>query len=230
MFNISDFLSNIETTQHLLDRCYDFRGAVLLTPDEMALAARQRDMALPAGWGIRTVLSAEELEDLYRDRQPKVRVSVQEGLPDLPCLTLDVPCRRHHFLWVIPFWEDGARDWLETLVAEGRFTLLVDAEGGTRSIAMSSQAPLNCDFETMLKTSNVQPMASKLESLEAMVLSGFRAMLERTSSPQNSERELRTMVVARDGHAQPILETFLRSADLGKFMLKMARQDKPVFH
>ena len=61
MFNISDFLSNLETTQHLLDRCYDFRGAVLLTPDEMALAARQRDMALPAGWGIRTVLSAEEV-------------------------------------------------------------------------------------------------------------------------------------------------------------------------
>jgi hypothetical protein len=55
-------------------------------------------------------------------------------------------------------------------------------------------------------------------------------MLDRTSSPQNSERELRTMVVARDGHAQPILETFLRSADIGKFMLKMARQDKPVFH
>ena len=103
MFNISDFLSNPETTQHLLERCYDFRGSVLLTPDEMALAARQRDMALPAGWGIRTVLNAEELEDIYRDRQPKVRVSVQEWLPDLPCLTLDVPCRRHHFLWVIPF-------------------------------------------------------------------------------------------------------------------------------
>ena len=230
MFNISDFLSNIETTQHLLDRCYDFRGAVLLTPDEMALAARQRDMALPAGWGIRTVLGAEELEDLYRDRQPKVRVSVQEWLPDLPCLTLDVPCRRHHFLWVIPFWEEGARDWLETLVAQGRFTLLVDARGGTRSIAMSSRAPLNDDFETMLKATNVQPIASKLESLEAMVMSGFRAMLDRTSSPQNSERELRTMVVARDGHAQPILETFLRSADIGKFMLKMARQDKPVYH
>ena len=126
MFNISDFLSNLETTQHLLERCYDFRGAVLLTPNEMALAARQRDMALPVGWGIRTVLSAEELEDLYRDRQPKVRVSVQEWLPDLPCLTLDVSCRRHHFLWVIPFWEEGAREWLETLVAEGRFTLLVD--------------------------------------------------------------------------------------------------------
>lgn len=37
MFNISDFLSNPETTQHLLERCYDFRGSVLLTPDEMAL-------------------------------------------------------------------------------------------------------------------------------------------------------------------------------------------------
>ena len=230
MFNISDFLSNPETTQHLLGRCYDFRGAVLLNPDEMALAARQRDMALPAGWGIRTVLSAEELEDLYRDRQPRVRVSVQEWLPDLPCLTLDVPCRRHHFLWVIPFWEDGARDWLETLAAQGRFTLLVDAEGGTRSIAMSSQAPLNCDFETMLKTSNVQPMASKLESLEAMVMSGFRAMLDRTSSLPNPQRELRSMVVARDGHAQPILETFLRSADVGKLMLNLARQDKPVCH
>lgn len=230
MFNISDFLSNPETTQHLLGRCYDFRGAVLLNPDEMALAARQRDMALPAGWGIRTVLSAEELEDLYRDRQPKVRLSVQEWLPDLPCLTLDVPCRRHHFLWVIPFWEDGARDWLETLAAQGRFTLLVDAEGGTRSIAMSSQAPLNCDFETMLKTSNVQPMASKLESLEAMVMSGFRAMLDRTSSLPDPQRLLRTMVVARDGHAQPILETFLRSADVGKLMLNLASQDRPVYH
>ena len=73
-------------------------------------------------------------------------------------------------------------------------------------------------------------MASKLESLEAMVMSGFRAMLDRTSSLQAPQRELRTMVVARDGHAQPVLETFLRSADLGKFMLKMARQDKPVYH
>lgn len=230
MFNISDFLSNLETTQHLLDRCYDFRGAVLLPPDEMALAARQRDMALPAGWGIRTVLNAEELEDLYRDRQPKVRVSVQEWLPDLPCLTLDVSCRRHHFLWVIPFWEDGARDWLETLVAEGRFTLLVDAQGGTRSIAMSSRAPLHDDFETTFKATHVQPMASKLESVEAMVMSGFRAMLDRTSSLPDPQRLLRTMVVARDGHAQPILETFLRSADVGKLMLNLARQDKPVCH
>ena len=73
-------------------------------------------------------------------------------------------------------------------------------------------------------------MASKLESLEAMVMSGFRAMLDRTSSLQAPQRELRTMVVARDGHAQPVLETFLRSADLGKFMLKMARQAKPVYH
>ena len=230
MFKISDFLSNPETTQHLLDRCYDFRGAVLLPPDEMALAARQRDMALPAGWGIRTVLNAEELEDIYRDRQPKVRVSVQEWLPDLPCLTLDVPCRRYHFLWVVPFWEEGARDWLETMAAQGRFTLLVDAQGGTRSIAMSSRAPLNDDFETTFKATHVQTMASKLESLEAMVMSGFRAMLDRTSSLQAPQRELRTMVVARDGHAQPVLETFLRSADLGKFMLKMARQDKPVYH
>jgi hypothetical protein len=94
---------------------------------------------------------------------------------------------------------------------------------------MSSQAPLNCDFETMLKTSNVQPMASKLESVEAMVMSGFRAMLHRTSRLPDPQRLLRTMVVARDPHAQPILETFLRSADLGKFMLKMARQDKPVY-
>lgn len=55
-------------------------------------------------------------------------------------------------------------------------------------------------------------------------------MLDRTSSLPDPQRLLRTMVVARDGHAQPILETFLRSADLGKFMLRMARQDKPVYH
>ena len=73
-------------------------------------------------------------------------------------------------------------------------------------------------------------MASKLESLEAMVMSGFRAMLDRTSSLQAPQRELRTMVVARDGHAQPILETFLRSADLGIAMLKMAAPDMQVCH
>ena len=133
-------------------------------------------------------------------------------------------------MWVVPFWEEGAREWLESLAAQGRFTLLVDAQGGARSIAMSSRAPLHDDFEAAFKATRVQPMASKLESVEAIVMSGFRAMLDRTSSLPNPQRELRTMVVARDGHAQPILETFLRSADVGKLMLNLARQDKPVCH
>lgn len=230
MFNISDFLSNLETTQHLLDRCYDFRGAVLQTPDEMALAARQRDMNLAHGWGIRSVLSSDEVEDLYGGRAPSVQVAVQQWLPELPCLMLDIPCRRHHFLWVVPLWEEGARDWLETVVAQGRFTLLVDAQGGSRSIATTSHAPRGCDFEALRKAATVQPMTSMLESVEAMVMSGFRAMLDRTSNPQEPQRALRTMVVARDGHAQPVLETFLRSADLGNVMLKIARQGKPVYH
>lgn len=230
MLNISDFLSSPETTKDLLERCYDFRGAVLLNPDEFALAAKQRNMTVAPGWGIRTVLTADEVEELYGDRASKVRLSVQELLPGLPCLTLDVPCRRRHFLWVIPFWEEGALDWMKTLAAEGRFTLMVDAQGDTRSIAMSSRAPLDDDFETVLKTIQVQPMASKLESLEAMVISGFRAMLDRASNPQEPQRELRTMVVARDGHAQPVLETFLRSADIGAVLMKMAERGQPVYH
>lgn len=230
MFNISDFLSNLETTQHLLDCCYDFRGAVLLTPDEMTLAARQRDITLAPGWGIRSVLSADEVEDLYGGRAPSVQVAVQQWLPDLPCLMLEVPCRSHHFMWVVPLWEEGARDWLETVVAQGRFTLLVDAQGGSRSIATTSHAPRDCNFEALRKVATVRPMASMRQSVEAMVMSGFRAMLDRTSNPQDPQRALRTMVVARDGHAQPVLETFLRSADLGNVMLKMARQDKPVYH
>lgn len=56
-------------------------------------------------------------------------------------------------------------------------------------------------------------MVSQLESLEAMVISGFRAMLDRASSPQDLKYEVRTMVVAQDGNDQPILKTFLRSGE-----------------
>ncbi|MFC7409507.1 hypothetical protein [Hydrogenophaga atypica] len=232
MLNLHELTSSPETLKQLLKRCRGLRSALLLSPEEAELAVSARGLSLPAGWAIQTVLNADEVDDLHRYKASSAsyaRVTVQDWLPNLPCLSLDVSCERHHFQWILPFWEAGARQWLEALAAQGSITLFADASDGTRSIAIVNRAPLSNEFDGVLSSIVAPCFDSKQASLDAMAVSGLRAMLERDSHFDDPHRKLRTMVVARTGNAQTIVDAFQMAADIGEAMLK-TRDTKSAYH
>jgi len=196
----------------LLGLCENTRYSALLLPDAEA------DEAM-----LHTRLPSSEIDDLKASCNSRLSAGVQWLVDGLPCLVLKTGTEVHDFQWLIPLWQPLARPWLQAVERHGGFQMLLqDSDAPSFMTLLHPEVP-KADIEKLL-TLEVAQKLDRLQSIEAMMLSGFRSLVVMHQDGSRPER-IRLAVACDPESAEALHDTYHQgSAQLNRMLRDTSTQ------
>jgi len=200
--------------QTLLDLCENTRFSALSLDDETQEPV------------LYTLMLSSEIEDLTAVKTYSPKAGIQAFVASYPCLVLTAEARLHDFQWVIPLWHSLARQWLQAVQSQGQFQVLLQASDQPELLSLMRMRVPDRDVKLPLGLDTADQDSDCQNSTDAMLVSGFRALVEQHADPDKANR-LRLAVACDPARADALYETYqLGSALVNQLFEDMATQTK----
>ena len=187
--------------QTLLDLCENTRYGALVLDDATQEAS------------LHTRLLSSEIDDLTAVRSYPLKARIQAFVEGHPCLVLVSEARLHDFQWVIPLWQSLASEWLQAVQSQGQFQVLLQASDQPEFLSLMRMRVPDGDIKLLLGMDIANKDSDCHNSTDAMLVSGFRALVEQHADLDRASR-LRLAVACDPVRADALYETYQRGAAL----------------
>lgn len=200
--------------QTLLDLCQNTRYGALLLDEETQEAT------------LHTQLLSSEIDELTSERTTPLKASVQAFVEGHPCLVLEARAHEHDFQWVLPLWQFLARQWLQAVQRQGQFQVLLQGSDKPACLTVMRMRVPEGDIARLFELDTKDKDADWQTSTDAMLVSGFRALVEQHADPQRANR-LRLAVACDPVRADALQQTYQMGSGLvNRLFQGMATQTK----
>ena len=200
--------------QTLLDLCLNTRYGTLLLDNQTQEAT------------LHTQLLSSEIDDLTAVRSTPLQARVQAFVDGCPCLVLEANAHQHDFLWVIPLWHSLARQWLKAIQTQGPIQVMLQGSDKPECLTLMRLRVPQSDLGLLLQLDNTDQDTDWQNSTDAMLVSGFRALVEQHAYPDRASR-LRLAVACDPIRADALYQTYQLGSELvNRFFEDVATQTR----
>jgi len=162
--------------QTLLDLCEDTRYGALLLDEETQEAT------------LHTQLLSSEIDDLTSARKTPLKARVQAFVEGHPCLVLEVRAHEHDFQWLLPLWQPLGRQWLQAVQGQGQMQVLLRGSDKLECLTVMRMRFPEEGIGLLLALDSTDKDTDWQTSTDAMLISGFRALVEQHADPERANR------------------------------------------